>query len=124
MDTCDQDNKVSAFWSIRNETLLFNWKDVEVNLLRCHWTSMDNTHPDLFQSMEPHLGRAVGQVRHEQFHSNTENGRMEAWDNCIFRRRHSAAYLFDARVQIIYNERTGLHLVPHDCDSFFDQLES
>ena len=40
---------ISAFWSVRNETLLFNWKDVEVFFeMPLDW-SMEQTHSDLFQ---------------------------------------------------------------------------
>ena len=116
---------VSAFWSIRNETLLFNWKDVEVFFeMPLDW-SMDNTHPDLFQLAHHILVEPWDKSAMNNWNPTRKAGWRPGLAFSGGVDSAAAMALMPEETVLVYNERTGLQgkLDHTNAFRFFEELE-
>lgn len=116
---------VSAFWSTRNETLLFNWKDVEVFFeMPLDW-SMDNTHPDLFQLAHHILVEPWDKSAMNNWNPTRKAGWRPGLAFSGGVDSAAAMVLMPQETVLVYNERTGLQgkLDHTNAFRFFEELE-
>jgi len=125
-DVSDQETyDISAFWSVRSETLLFNWKDVEVFFeMPLDW-SMEQTHSDLFQ-LAHHI---LVEPWDKSAMSNWNPTRKTGWrPGLAFSGgvdSAAALCLMPEETVLVYNERTGIqgNLNHTNAIRFFEEFE-
>ena len=116
---------ISAFWSVRNETLLFNWKDVEVFFeMPLDW-SMEQTHSDLFQLAHHILVEPWDKSAMSSWNPSRKAGWRPGLAFSGGVDSAAALCLMPEETVLVYNERTGIQgkLNHTNAFRFFEEFE-
>lgn len=116
---------VSEHWSVRNETLLFNWNDVEIFFeMPLDW-SLEDTHPDLFQLAHHVLVEPWDKTAMTNWNPTRKPGWRPGLAFSGGIDSAAALSLMPEETVLVYNERTGIQgkLDHTNAFRFFDEFE-
>ena len=117
--------QVSEFWSIRNETLLFNWRGVEIFFeMPLDW-SFEDTHPDLFQLAHHVMVEPWDKSVMQKWNPSRKAGWRPGLAFSGGVDSAAAMALMPDETVLLYNERKGIpgQLDHTNAFRFFDELE-
>ena len=117
--------QVSEFWSIRNETLLFNWRGVEIFFeMPLDW-SFEDTHPDLFQLAHHVMVEPWDKSVMQKWNPSRKAGWRPGLAFSGGVDSAAAMALMPDETVLLYNERKGIpgQLDHTNAFRFFEELE-